>query len=355
MSTEPECWCEHVDIGVGEQKVAENPDCPRCFPDNDRIIREHRVAKVILGGDTHGDKDHVFWLIKKAEEEGAQAVFVLGDFGIWSHFDGGAFVRHVSNRVSRTGISVYFLPGNHENYDLLEQYEKANERTKDGFVVIEPGVFYSPRGHRWTWSGVKFLSLGGAYSIDKPYRVMQDQGIRTRAQVRQMNSDKLTERERYALQFPHLSWWPQEEINDEERDRAIEGGEVDVLLTHDKPLVAKPRWNRKNIPECVPNQEQIQRVVDATKPSLLVHGHLHFAYEDKIQSTDTFVKGLDCDPEASRHSGGSGKRSESFAVLDLDRSRPSTPEPGADADFFSLKWHATDGAAWNRDFVRKES
>lgn len=26
---EPECWCEYVDIGVGWQRVAENPECPR--------------------------------------------------------------------------------------------------------------------------------------------------------------------------------------------------------------------------------------------------------------------------------------------------------------------------------------
>lgn len=28
----PECWCEYVDIGVGMQKVAENPDCAKCTP-----------------------------------------------------------------------------------------------------------------------------------------------------------------------------------------------------------------------------------------------------------------------------------------------------------------------------------
>jgi hypothetical protein len=172
--------------------------------------------------------------------------------------------------------------------------------------------------------------------------------------MRREMGHRLTDRERYALSTMRLSWWPQEEINDAERDRAMEGGEVDVMLTHDKPLVAKPRWNRKNIPECIPNQEQIQKVVDATQPTLLVHGHLHFAYEDKIQSTGTFVKGLDCDPEASRHSGGSGKASESYAVLDLDYRTLTTPEPGADSEHFSMKWHGSDGMVWNRDFKRKE-
>lgn len=31
--SEPDCWCEYVDIGVGMQKVAENPECLSCFPD----------------------------------------------------------------------------------------------------------------------------------------------------------------------------------------------------------------------------------------------------------------------------------------------------------------------------------
>lgn len=33
MSAGQDCWCEHADIGVGLMKVAENPGCPACFPD----------------------------------------------------------------------------------------------------------------------------------------------------------------------------------------------------------------------------------------------------------------------------------------------------------------------------------
>lgn len=31
----PSCWCEWVDIGVGEQRVAETPGCPRHCPEPD--------------------------------------------------------------------------------------------------------------------------------------------------------------------------------------------------------------------------------------------------------------------------------------------------------------------------------
>lgn len=32
MSTEPECWCEWVDIGVGMQRVTDEPTCPQHYP-----------------------------------------------------------------------------------------------------------------------------------------------------------------------------------------------------------------------------------------------------------------------------------------------------------------------------------
>lgn len=350
---EAECWCEYVDIGVGMQKVAENPDCPKCI--DPRLLLSAATRKVVFGGDTHGDVEQVRFLIKKAKEVEAQAVFVLGDFGIWSHLDGGAFVQLVSADSSKWGIPVFFLPGNHENYDLLEQYERDCPRTSDGFVLIEPGVLYSPRGHRWTWGGTRFLSLGGAYSIDKDSRLLHDAAMVRKAEARKDQERSLSPVDRYALRSPHLSWWPQEEINDEERDRAIEGGEVDVLLTHDKPLASRPDWNRKNIPECIPNQEQIQKVVEAVRPTLLMHGHLHYAYQDTIESTGTFVHALDCDPQASRSSGGSGKRHLSYAVLDLDRTWPSIPYPGPDVDGYTLTWRTANGSEMMRDLLRKEA
>lgn len=348
MSTE--CWCEHVDIGVGMQKVAHNDECPTC---NDPRDLPGHIDKVVFGGDTHGDINQVRWLIDQALMFGAQAVFVLGDFGIWSHLDGGVFVNRVSEYSGRRGVPVYFLPGNHENYDLLDGYERDNERDEDGFVVLAPGVLYSPRGHRWMWGGVKFLSLGGAYSIDKQPRVMQDWELVKKAEAKVDQERHLTPKEQYALRFPHTSWWPQEEITDEERERAIEGGEVDVMLTHDKPLASRPDWNRKNIDECLPNQLQIQKVVDATRPKLLLHGHLHHAYSDTIESSDTFVKALDCDPEASRYSGGSGKRKLSYALLDLSQNTPDVPEPGPSKSWYTLRWHATIEQDLNRDFHRK--
>lgn len=309
----PKCWCEYADLGEGvSRKVQEAPGCPACGVPGDPGLDPDRV---LFAGDTHGDANHVRYLLQVAQRERAQAVFVLGDFGIWDHLDGGRFTDSVAKFTEHYGIPVLFLPGNHDNYDLLFQYEAEKPRCEDGFVWLRRGVGYSPRGHRWTWKGLHFMSLGGAYSIDKPHRISADHAALLRAERKRDRGSKLTARERYLLRTGQESWWAQEEISQEELDYALRPGKVDILLTHDKPRASTPDWDRKDLPECWENQEAIQEVVDAKAPRLLLHGHLHYAYGQTLGATT--VRGLDCDPEASRYSGGSGNKDLCAALLTL--------------------------------------
>jgi hypothetical protein len=277
--------------------------------------------KVILGGDTHGDRNQVRWLLDKAIKHDAAGVFVLGDFGIFCHIDAGAFTAGVAVDAARKGLKIWFLPGNHENYDLLERVEAEHPRDDDGFVIYHDGLsslLYSPRGHRWSWDGVSFLSLGGAYSVDKDWRIAADGMSVTHAESVARRGHSLNAKDEYVLQHPHYRWWPQEQITDEQAASAAAGAPVDVMLAHDKPIAAHLDWNRKDIPEAEHNQRRLQRVVDAVKPRLYLHGHFHYAYTDWLLKTMTSVCGLDCDPEASKGSGGSGDRKLSWGVLDLD-------------------------------------
>lgn len=284
--------------------------------------------KVILGGDTHGDRNQVRWLLQQAEKHEAAGVFVLGDFGVWDHLDAGAFTNGVAVDAKRMGLKVWFLPGNHENYDILEDLEDHRPRDEDGFVVYHEGMdtlLYSPRAHRWTWDGVKFLSLGGAYSVDKKPRTDSDAIALIKASAKVDREHHPNARERALLRTLRESWWPQEEITFPERDQAMMGGVVDVMLAHDKPRQAQVPWNRKDIRACEPNQDKLQTVVDAVQPRLYTHGHFHYAYRTSVGMTR--VVGLDCDPEASRGTGGSGKRSQSWALLELHPTRVKLTTP----------------------------
>jgi hypothetical protein len=181
---------------------------------------------------------------------------------------------------------VYFLDGNHDKTSLvLEKY--SHHVDDEGFLIVRNWIRYSPRGHRWTWDEVNFISLGGAYSVDKDYRinVLEKQGSG----------------------LPERYWFPEEEMTDEDMAKILlDPSPVDVMLAHDKPRCSVPQWNRKDIPECWPNQDRLQMAVKALTPAHFYHGHLHYLYVHNADYGDlegqrrtVRVMGLASDPGGS--------------------------------------------------------
>ncbi len=108
------------------------------------------------------------------------------------------------------------------------------------------------------------------------------------------------------------SWWPQEHLSDDDLAAAIGPGHVDVILTHDAP-------DNVDIPGLTPgafpaseiatgdwHRARVGRVVDATTPEVLFHGHYHVRYTADRGSTA--IVGLACD---------SSPMVEHVVVLDL--------------------------------------
>lgn len=264
------------------------------------------MSQLLIAGDVHGNTDHAKATIDKARLNGCHKVFFLGDFGAWEHFDSGIrYFDAVEEHARVRGMPVYFLDGNHDKTSLL--LDKYGDQADDeGFLICRPHLRYAPRGHRWTWEGKKFIALGGAYSVDKDYRLALEQ---------------------HEGRGPGRQWFPEEEMTDEEIDRILLTGlnamgvPVDIMLTHDKPRASNPRWNRKDLPECWPNQDRIQRAVQVLKPDLLFHGHLHYRYKDIIEAGDgafTEVVGLDADPWTAEERRGRRYNPEhSWKILDL--------------------------------------
>src|SRR6185369_902489 len=217
-----------------------------------RYLRHQDVGgkpvRILFAGDCHGATDHVKALINEAGKRECDRIFVLGDFGYWEHMaDGVKFLDKVSAFAIKRGISVYFLDGNHDKTSLLlEKY--ADEPNDEGFLTVRGRLFYAPRGHQWTWDGVSFIALGGAYSVDKQWRLDQ---------------------ERKGKRKGGTLWFPEEEMTDEDMLNILGTvSRVDVMLAHDKPFDSKPKWNRKTFEECAPNQLRLQWAVDALKPSM---------------------------------------------------------------------------------------
>jgi hypothetical protein len=262
--------------------------------------------RILLAGDTHGDIDHCQYLIRTALAKDCDRVFVLGDFGFWAHTERGVkFLDQLNEYASGLDVPVYFLDGNHDKTSLLME-RHGDLRDDEGFVIVRPHVLYSPRGHRWTWDHAGFITLGGAYSVDKDWRLQQE--------------------EMYFDEYPPESlWFPEEEMSDEDMDAILQedSSPVDVMLAHDKPRSSNPKWNRKDYLECLPNQDRLQRAMRVLRPRAYFHGHLHYFYTDEVWygrsdnqgMASTKVMGLLCNPEAGE-SGLYVNKTLSWQVFD---------------------------------------
>ena len=227
-------------------------------------------SRIAFVGDVHMNAHWLEVVIDDAKAQGADVIVQLGDFG----YDfTPSFMRTISRALGRAGLLLLFVDGNHENFGCLYSLPIG----ADGLRPLGSHIWHLPRGFRWTWSGVRFLALGGAHSVDRPYRT------------------------------PGMSWWPQEWISDDEAAAAIAGGPADVLISHDCPSgvvipgiddrAAPPPFPPAEILTAHEHRRIVRRVVDAVRPKQVWHGHYHVDYEQTVDLGwgPMTVTGLNCD------------------------------------------------------------
>lgn len=143
-------------------------------------------------------------------------MIVLGDFGLpWFDCPVDADGIHPIDHTDRNLLKWYnekpfitlAVMGNHDNYDMLEKLPEVDMFGGSVLKVCDK-IFYLKRGNIYTIENKKFLILGGAKSDDASWRT------------------------------PHESWWPQEEMTDDEKTRCLnqfKGAKVDYILSHNGP------------------------------------------------------------------------------------------------------------------------
>jgi hypothetical protein len=235
--------------------------------------------RIVVAGDWHGNAGHAVHaiakgahLLKPAGEPGL--LIQLGDFGIWPGTPGTWYISEILRVCAKTNMRVWFIDGNHEDFTQLENF-------RDGDAIR-----WLPRGTRWSWHGRRWLALGGAVSLDK------------------------------AVRKEGVSWWPQEEITEQQASNVIAGGPAEVMVTHECPAGVVHTfdpppvwWDDADLARNDVHRERMQRVVDAVEPKFFMHGHLHRCYERNVQFGygRCRVNGLDMDGTAGN-----------FAVLDVE-------------------------------------
>jgi hypothetical protein len=274
-------------------------------------------------GDTHGFTQDTIRVLNKMGERKITHVFVVGDFGLWTHkAEGHEFLDMVNAAAEANNLSVFAVGGNHENWDHWEVFCEIMPKHK-GFAMVRRRVLLAPKVHEFRLAGKQFVVAGGAVSIDKDYRLEQERG----GNWGPMNRFVPGSGER-------TLWWPGEELTDEDvavvkSMRFPNTDHADVLLTHDcSNYTLFDRGRLKPDAASERHRQRIDKVIAAVKPEVHFHGHMHTKYEwentlshgdsafmeEEWTGPVTRTYGMECNPGAMWEYS----RGDWWGVLDTD-------------------------------------
>ena len=224
--------------------------------------------KFIITGDTHGKVwQRLFNIshnmnIENPEEMG---IIILGDAGL-NFYLNQTDDRHKKELV-KYGFQIYCVRGNHEERPENLEYELIYDENVNGKVYIDPvnpNIKYFKDGGEYDIEGHKTLVIGGAYSVDKKYRLL-------RAGLTEETND------------PKKSgWFSDETLSNQEKYKIqvdVLNKEYDLILTHTCPHSFEPTDLFLNFI----NQEEVDKsmeyfldwVKDNIKWKVWLFGHYH--------------------------------------------------------------------------------
>lgn len=163
-------------------------------------------------GDIHGNVRSVLSAIQHYGIEPGDTVVLLGDVGI-NYYGNANGDRGPKKLLNRTGITFFCIHGNHERRpDTLPYYHTSVWRGGSVFVEDEfPNLMFAKDGEVYDFDGPKAIVIGGAYSVDKYYRLARG-----------------------------VDWFADEQPSEETKqyvEQQLEklGWKIDIVLTHTCP------------------------------------------------------------------------------------------------------------------------
>lgn len=136
---------------------------------------------IYVTGDTHGflNFDKIIQAIKANQIKSGDYLIIAGDFGgVWDKTS----LSHTISLIDALPCTILFVDGNHENFDILNSFPMTY--WNNGKIhKISHNLLHLMRGQVYLINNISILTLGGAESTDKEYRI------------------------------PFVSWWPNESIN----------------------------------------------------------------------------------------------------------------------------------------------
>lgn len=163
------------------------------------------MGRIFITGDKHGDfvsnddYSKVRNFCSENETSTDDVMIVLGDHGI--HYDDGWMDHRARKHLSKYPITFVMIRGNHDRRPSDSWTRKLiSNDTMTGWFVLDPeydNILYTEEFGWYTFGNEHVFVIGGAYSVDKWYR--------------------LQKREEGDFRY---KWFPDEQLNESERGRA---------------------------------------------------------------------------------------------------------------------------------------
>jgi len=127
---------------------------------------------IFFTGDTHGQGDKLLRHIRRFDLGAEDVIVILGDAGFNYYCDGRDVL--FKRQINDTGVTVFCIHGNHEQRPYaLKAYHEVNWR--GGVAYVEdafPNLLFARDGEVYDLDGRQAIAIGGAYSVDKNFRLM---------------------------------------------------------------------------------------------------------------------------------------------------------------------------------------
>ena len=169
---------------------------------------------IFLTGDIHGNPTQIQLFLEKVKLTEKDTIVLLGDVG--ANYYGNKKDNFLKNILSNYPPTFLCIHGNHE----MRPEKIAGYKPKiwnGGRVLVSddyPNILFAEDGEVYDLEGYKALAIGGAYSVDKFYRLERGFG-----------------------------WWadeqPSEHTKRKVEDVVAKGG-IDIILSHTCPYKYRP-------------------------------------------------------------------------------------------------------------------
>lgn len=128
------------------------------------------MSKWFITGDIHGDPSR-FYINKKLESN--SNIIILGDSGCNFFLDFRD--TEIKTLLQNIGYKYYILRGNHDiRPQDIDTIKSVYDETIKGEVFVEdafPNIKYFKDGEIYNIDNYRVLTIGGAYSVDKYFRI----------------------------------------------------------------------------------------------------------------------------------------------------------------------------------------